>query len=178
MQADSRIIRFLIIAFLYIASHTINSPLSARSGTNKRKRMSTSSLEIKSNDQNTSKIVLSERTFPVLSTVTPQNYDLLLSSNMPILLNIKADWCSTYGQMAQSFKEVAQSLYKKCVCAEIEVDCFEDSDETIKFLHNKFGVSIECIPTVLIIKENKVQARVEETLDKQTLKERFLGYLK
>lgn len=115
---------------------------------------------------------------PVLSIISPKNYDALQTTTLPILLNIKADWCTTYEAMATSFKSVANELHKKCMCAEIEVDSFEDSDETIQFLQSKYGVSINCIPTILVLKNGKVQEQIEGTHDKETFKTKILAHLK
>ncbi len=151
--------------------------LYGHSSANKRQRMSSSASTHAPQKNPISVKKATDTTQPILSVITAQNHTAI-NTDLPVVLNIKADWCSTYTPMAESFKAVAHTLYKKCVCAEIEVDCFEDNDETITFLKEKFGVSIECIPTVLIIKGNKVHARVEETLDEESLKQRIISYLK
>ncbi len=115
--------------------------------------------------------------FPLFFTINPKNHDILRTVKVPVLLNIKADWCTTYNAMAASFKTVAGELQKKIVCAEIEVDSFEDSDETIQFLKTNYNVSINCIPTILVLKDNKVQEQIEGTYDKELFKTKILAHL-
>lgn len=181
MQMQSLLRKALILIIsAYLSFNTRDIKASRSSLKNNRHRISSSKTPTTKNSSvllaESTKVIQQEK--PVLSVISPKNHDLLQTTTLPVLLNIKADWCTTYEVMAASFKSVANELHKRCMCAEIEVDSFEDSDETIQFLQSKYGVSINCIPTILVLKNGKVQEQIEGTHDKETFKTKILAHLK
>lgn len=183
MHMQSLLRKALVLAISAYFSFGVSDIKASRSSLkNNRHRISSSKASTlsKSNDPAPTEPekTIQKKAPVVLSVINAKNHDLLQTTTLPILLNIKADWCTTYEAMATSFKSVANELHKKCMCAEIEVDSFEDSDETIQFLQSKYGVSINCIPTILVLKNGKVQEQIEGTHDKETFKTKILAHLK
>ena len=92
---------------------------------------------------------------PIL-TVTLNSFQLLSSSKQPILLKIHADWCGPCKRMMPTFEKVATKFSKKVKSAKLMMKSFLDSDPVIAFLKKEYNVSINCVPTFLLIKNNKV----------------------
>lgn len=99
------------------------------------------------------------------STITPST-KIFEQSKLPLLLDVRADWCTSHHTMIPIFQEIAFTFRKKITCVKMLIESFEDSDETVVFLKKRFGVDITQYPTFLLIKNNKVIAKIEETLSK------------
>jgi thioredoxin 1 len=95
------------------------------------------------------------KTAPIL-TVTLNSFQLLSNSKQPILLKIHADWCAPCKRMMPTFEKVATKFSKKVKSAKLIMKSFLDSDPVITFLKKEYNVSINCVPTFLLIKNNKV----------------------
>lgn len=102
-------------------------------------------------------------------TIKPDT-NIFSESKMPILLDVRAEWCLTHRGMISIFQEIAFIFRKKIKCVKMLIESFEDSDETVAFLKKKFNVDIDQIPTFLFIKNGKVIAKIEEALSKQEFK--------
>ena len=79
--------------------------------------------------------------------ITQENYDEVLSSNKPILLDFWAEWCGPCKLIGPIIDEVSEDFSDKAIVGKINVD---DSAE----LSSKYG--IRNIPTLLFIKNGEV----------------------
>jgi len=105
-------------------------------------------------------------------TINPTT-KLFSQSKLPILLDVRADWCPTHRNMISIFQEIAFIFRKKIKCVKMLIESFEDSDEGIVFLKKQFGVDIKQIPTFLLIKDGKVIATIEEALSKNAFQSKI-----
>ena len=79
--------------------------------------------------------------------ITQENYDEVLSSNKPILLDFWAEWCGPCKLIGPIIDEVSEDFSDTAIVGKINVD---DSAE----LSSKHG--IRNIPTLLFIKNGEV----------------------
>lgn len=62
--------------------------------------------------------------------------------------------------------------------ARISVDNFTHEDPSIAYLKRVYNLEIECVPTFIIIVNNKVVGKVEEQMNTQTFKESIARIIK
>ena len=79
--------------------------------------------------------------------ITQENYDEVLSSDKPILLDFWAEWCGPCKLIGPIIDEVSEDFSDTAIVGKINVD---DSAE----LSSKYG--IRNIPTLLFIKNGEV----------------------
>ena len=79
--------------------------------------------------------------------ITQENYDEVISSNKPILLDFWAEWCGPCKLIGPIIDEVSEDFSDTAIVGKINVD---DSAE----LSSKYG--IRNIPTLLFIKNGEV----------------------
>lgn len=96
-----------------------------------------------------------EKKAPIL-TVTLHSFQLLSNTKQPILLKIHADWCGPCKNMMPTFEKVATKFSHKIKSVKLMMKTFLDSDPVIAFLKKEYQVNINCVPTFLLIKNNKV----------------------
>lgn len=101
--------------------------------------------------------------------VMPTNYEKISSSKEPVLLDVCAEWCTPCRTMAPLFERAAQKFYGKIRFAKIMIASFEDSDPTVQFLQNTYKTTLNCVPTLLFIKDGKVIEKLEEVMSLDTL---------
>src|SRR3989338_2465835 len=66
--------------------------------------------------------------------VSPQDFTRVQSSQLPVLLDVHADWCFLSRKMLPILNQAAHIFNKSIRFAKILIESFEDSDPTIKFL--------------------------------------------
>lgn len=103
---------------------------------------------------------------------------LFKTSELPVLVDVRPDWGVVDRSMISHFQEIAFTLRKKVKCVKMPIESFEESDETVSFLKKQFGQTIECVPTFLLIKNNKVVGKIEGTLSKKAFETKVREFLK
>ncbi|MCF7899940.1 thioredoxin family protein [Candidatus Babeliales bacterium] len=88
--------------------------------------------------------------------VDPHSLQLLSKSKQPLLIKIHADWCGPCQRMMPTFEKIALSFSGKVKAAKLMMKSFRDSDPVINFLKKEYNVTINCVPTFLLIINNKV----------------------
>lgn len=86
-----------------------------------------------------------------------KNNTILKSTKDLIVLDVYAQWCIPCKRMTPIFENAAQHFLNKVLFLKVEIDSFEQKDSNISWLKKSFNVTIDCIPTILIIKENTVK---------------------
>ena len=114
---------------------------------------------------------------PIL-TVTLNSFQLLSSSKQPILLKIHADWCGPCKRMMPTFEKISTKFSKKVKSAKLMMKTFLDSDPVIAFLKKEYNVSIKCVPTFLLIKDNKVIKIFEGSMNVEEFSKKLTEALK
>ncbi|MDR2027819.1 MAG: thioredoxin [Prevotellaceae bacterium] len=84
--------------------------------------------------------------------VNRANYDEVINSEKPVVLDFWATWCGPCRLIAPYIDEIAREYEGKAIVGKVNIE--DDNDD----LANRYGV--KNIPTVLFIKDGKV-------LDKQ-----------
>ena len=79
--------------------------------------------------------------------ITQENYDEVLSSNKPILLDFWAEWCGPCKLIGPIIDEVSEDFSDTAIVGKINVD------ESVE-LSSKYG--IRNIPTLLFIKNGRL----------------------
>ena len=79
--------------------------------------------------------------------ITQENYDEVLSSNKPILLDFWAEWCGPCKLIGPIIDEVSEDFSDTAIVGKVNVDVSAE-------LSSKYG--IRNIPTLLFIKNGEV----------------------
>ena len=94
-------------------------------------------------------------------TITSKNFEQeVLKSDKPVLVDFYADWCGPCKMMAPVVEELAELYQGKAKVGKLNVD---DNEE----IAMKYGVM--SIPTLLIIKNGNVEAKMIGVQKRETL---------
>jgi len=110
--------------------------------------------------------------------VSADKFEKITKSHLPVVLDVYADWCPPCRKMKPIFDDAARDFIKEWRFAKISIESFADSDPTIAFLKSRYGVTIKCIPTFIIIIKNKVISVIEGSMDLSSLKTKISTILK
>lgn len=110
--------------------------------------------------------------------VTPTNYGKISSAKEPVLLDVYAEWCAPCLNMAPLFGQAAQQFVGKIRFAKIMIASFEDSDPTVQFLQKTYKTTLDCVPTLLFIKDGKVIQKLEGVMSLDALTQSLNTLLK
>ena len=92
---------------------------------------------------------------------TTQNFEQeVLKSDKPVLVDFYADWCGPCKMMAPVVEELAELYQGKAKVGKLNVD---DNEE----IAMKYGVM--SIPTLLVIKNGNVEAKMSGVQKRETL---------
>jgi thioredoxin 1 len=92
--------------------------------------------------------------------VTESNFDEIISSGKPVLVDFWAEWCGPCLMMAPVIDELADKYKESAIICKVNVD-------TNPNLSIKFG--IRSIPTMMIFKNGKVADKVIGATQKNAL---------
>ena len=88
----------------------------------------------------------------------------VLESEIPVLVDLYADWCGPCKMMLPIIEEIAENLNGKVKIAKINVD--EEADLAIEY-------EVSSIPTFLLIKNGQVVTNIIGMRDKKYLEEKI-----
>ena len=84
--------------------------------------------------------------------INEENFnEVVFNSNLPIILDFYADWCSPCKMFAPVLEEIAAELDGKAIVAKMNID---ESKE----LATEFG--IRTIPTLMLLKDGKMVNKI------------------
>lgn len=96
-----------------------------------------------------------------ITEVTPANFDELLTSDLPVLVDFWAPWCGPCRTVSPIVDELADELTGRVVVAKCNVD--ENQDIAVKF-------GVMSIPTLIVFKDGKEASRTVGAMPKPRLK--------
>jgi len=101
--------------------------------------------------------------------LTESNFDeVLVNSDLPVIVDFWAPWCGPCKMMAPTFKSVALDYPIKAIFAKVNT-------ENEQNLGAKFG--IRSIPTIVVFKNGVEVQRVSGALDENSLKQLVNSHL-
>lgn len=94
-------------------------------------------------------------------TLTQSNFDeIVVNSDVPVIVDFWAPWCGPCKMMAPVFEKVAKEYPLKILFAKVNT-------EEEQYLGGKFG--IRSIPTLMVFKDSKEVHRISGALDESNL---------
>ncbi|MBQ9175856.1 MAG: thioredoxin [Bacteroidaceae bacterium] len=100
--------------------------------------------------------------------ITSKNYEELVASGKPVVLDFWATWCGPCKKVAPLVEELAAEYEGKAVIGKVNV---EDEDE----LASQFG--IRNIPTIIYLKDGKIVDKQVGATTKAVLEEKLKAIL-
>ncbi|MBQ4277027.1 MAG: thioredoxin [Bacteroidaceae bacterium] len=100
--------------------------------------------------------------------ITSKNYEELVASGKPVVLDFWATWCGPCKKVAPLVEELAAEYEGKAVIGKVNV---EDEDE----LASQFG--IRNIPTIIYLKDGKIVDKQVGATTKNVLEDKLKALL-
>ncbi|MFN6943429.1 MAG: thioredoxin family protein [Cytophagaceae bacterium] len=86
--------------------------------------------------------------------------EVIASSELAVLVDFYAEWCSPCMQMMPVWDEVSEALKEKCLTIKVNVDEHLDLVEKYKIMG---------VPTFILFREGRIIKKIPGVLDKQQL---------
>ncbi len=100
--------------------------------------------------------------------VTEENFDELMNSGMPVMVDFGATWCGPCKALAPRIEEIAAEYEGKAMVGTADVD--ECSDLSARF-------RIRNVPTVLFFKDGELKDKSVGLVAKETLVEKLVALM-
>ena len=100
--------------------------------------------------------------------ITSENFDQVLNSGKPVVLDFWATWCGPCRKIAPVIEELAEQYADQVIVGKVDV---EENDD----LSSKYG--IRNIPTVLFIKNGQVVDKVVGATAKSAYEDKIKAML-
>ena len=97
-------------------------------------------------------------------TVNDENFESVIKTNLPVLLDLSATWCGPCKALAPIVDEIAEEYDGKVVVGKVDVD--EAPGIAAQF-------RVRSVPTVLIMKDGEVKDKSVGLVAKTTLVEKI-----
>lgn len=97
-------------------------------------------------------------------TVNDENFESVIKTNLPVLLDLSATWCGPCKALAPIVDEIAEEYDGKVVVGKVDVD--EAPGIAAQF-------RVRSVPTVLIMKDGEVKDKSVGLVAKATLVEKI-----
>ncbi len=100
--------------------------------------------------------------------MTIENFDDLINSNTPVLVDFFATWCGPCKMMSPILDEVSNELDSSAKIVKIDVDQNMD-------LSSKYG--IRGVPTLILFKKGEIVWRHSGILQPKDIKQKIIGVM-
>lgn len=100
--------------------------------------------------------------------ITSENFESLKNGNLPLVVDFWATWCGPCRALGPIVAELAEEYDGKLVVGKCDVE--ENDDIAMEY-------GIRNIPTILFIKNGKVEDRLVGTTTKDNLKAKFDAFI-
>ena len=95
---------------------------------------------------------------------------LLINTNLPVVILIQASWCSYCTKVKPIFQEFADKTQGKIFCATIQIDGDRKSEQLLGYRIPKLFPDIEGIPTyILYINGQNISKKISSNIEIKAL---------
>ena len=99
----------------------------------------------------------------MVSTLTAETFDeLVFKSSGTLLIDFFAPWCGPCKMMAPILEDFAEEYAGKVKVYKVDVEAQDALADRLRILR---------VPTLMVVKDGKIQTRAESALDEASLKE-------
>lgn len=99
-----------------------------------------------------------------LIEITEQNFESVMASGMPVMVEFGAEWCHPCRSLIPVMKELANGYEGKAVIGSCDVE--ENNDIAVKY-------SIRSVPTILFFKDGEEVSRQVGAIARSVLEEKL-----
>ncbi len=101
-------------------------------------------------------------------TINKENYETLLASEQPVIIDFWAEWCGPCRAIAPIIEDLAEEFEGKLIIGKCDV---EENDE----IASKYA--IRNIPTIIMLKGGEIVEKHVGAATRDTLKQKFEALL-
>lgn len=99
--------------------------------------------------------------------VSESNYDALLTSKTPVVIDVYADWCQPCKNFGKTFDKVQPDFQGKVQFAKLNIDTLGKKGDPLK---------IDSIPAVIFVKNGKEAGRHVGAMSEETFRKELNKY--
>jgi thioredoxin len=99
--------------------------------------------------------------------ISEANYDSLITSKTPVVVDVYADWCQPCKNFGKTFDKVQPDFAGKVQFAKLNIDTIGKKGDPLK---------IDSIPVVLFIKNGKIVGRHAGAMSEETFRKELNKY--
>lgn len=161
MQSNMRVMDQMLNSVLHQGFEVIDMP----------SKKSISNVEIEDQEINDKKIerrLSTKQLDSKILQITKENYEEVEESDMPVILDVYADWCRPCKDFEQTFKEIHQKYRDQCRFGRVNAD---QENMIVNFL------KVKRYPTTVFIYKGKVISREIGNMSKDKFEEKVKDFL-